>query len=227
MSFHPIAQFIDHTVAIFGSLGFEVAEGPEIEDEWHNFDALRMFADHPARDVQDTFWVKPGVPLRTQGTSADIRVMEKRKPPVRFIIPGKVFRHEATDRTHEAQFYQLDGFVIDKNVTFSDLMGTLEFFMKRMYGKHVEIRFVPSYFPFVEPGLELHIRLKGREQWLEMLGAGMIHPEVLENMNVDPKKWQGFAFGMGVDRLMMLAHGIDDIRLSYKNDFRFLKQFKS
>ncbi len=226
MSLHPIQQFTEYTVSIFESLGFEIAEGPEIEDVWHNFDALRMFADHPARDIQDTFWLPNGNPLRTQGTSVDIRVMEKRKPPIRVIIPSKVFRREATDRTHEAQFYQLDGFVIDHNITFAELMGTLEFFIKRIYGKQVEIRFVPSYFPFVEPGLELHMRTKGSNEWLEMLGAGMLHPQVLNNMRLDPKKWQGFAFGMGIDRLVMLYYGIDDVRLPYQNDFRFLKQFK-
>lgn len=226
MSFHPIAQFIDETLRIFESLGFEIAEGPEIEDEWHNFDGLRVPADHPSRDVQDTFWVDPKHPLRTHTTSVDLSVMERHKPPARFIIPGRCFRHEATDMSHEAQFYQIDGFVIDRAVTFAELMGTLEFFAKRLYGKQIEIRFVPHHYPFVEPGLDLHMRVKGKRDWLEVLGAGMLHPEVLKNMRVDPKKWQGFAFGMGVDRLAMLYYGINDIRLSYGNDFRFLKQFK-
>jgi len=226
MSYHPLAQFIDEILVIFESLGFEIAEGPEIEDEWHNFDGLRVPADHPSRDVQDTFWLDSKHPLRTHTTSVDLRLMEGEKPPARFIIPGRCFRHEATDQHHEAQFYQIDGFAIDKDISFADLMGTLEFLIKRLYGKQVELRFVPHHYPFVEPGLDLHIRQKGQEEWLEVLGAGILHPEVLKNMRVDPTKWQGFAFGMGVDRLMMLYYGIDDIRLSYVNDFRFLKQFK-
>lgn len=226
MSYHPLAQLIDEIVSIFESLGFAVAEGPEIEDEWHNFDGLRVAADHPSRDVQDTFWLDPKHPLRTHTTSVDLRVMSGIKPPARFVIPGRCFRHEATDQSHESQFYQIDGFAIGKNITFADLMGTLEFFVRRLYGKQVELRFVPHHYPFVEPGLDIHVRPRGSAKWLEVLGAGMLHPEVLENMKVDPTKWQGFAFGMGVDRLMMLYWGIDDIRTSYSNDFRFLKQFK-
>lgn len=228
MSLHPLTSFTDSIISIFQSLGFEVAEGPEIEDEWHNFDALRVPENHPSRDVQDTFWISAGKPLRTHTTSVDVRVMKKRKPPVRIIIPGRCFRHEATDTTHESQFYQIDGFAIDRTITFADLMGTLEFFMKRIYGKQVDVRFVPHHYPFVEPGLDVHMRLKGStlSGWLEVLGAGMLHPEVLQHMRVDPAKWQGFAFGFGLDRLMMLYYGIDDIRLPYQNDFRFLKQFQ-
>jgi len=220
---HPLTQFIRKTVKVFEKLGFEIVEGPEIETEWYNFDSLRMFADHPARDVQDTFWLKDGRLLRTHTTSLQVRTMEKRKPPVRILVPGRCFRHEATDASHETNFYQVDGFAIERSIRMSDLIGTLDYFVKEIFGKDIKIRIRPSYFPFVEPGMEMDIGLK--RGWEEILGAGMIHPDVLKNMGLDPKKWSGFAFGIGLDRLMMLYFGVLDIRLSYSGDLKFLKQF--
>jgi len=223
---HPLRQFMQKSVEVFSDLGFEVYEGPEIENEWYNFDSLRMFADHPARDIQDTFWLVNGQILRTHTSAAQVRIMEKRKPPARVLVPGRVFRHEATDASHEANFYQLEGFTIDKNISLADLIGTLNFFMKKIYGKDIQTRVRPGYFPFTEPSLEMDIAKTANGDWEEILGAGMIHPEVLENMKINPKNWQGFAFGMGIDRLMMVATGVNDIRLSYSGDLRFLKQFQ-
>ncbi len=222
---HPIRRFMQKSVKIFEDLGFEIFESPEIETEWYNFDSLRMFSDHPARDIQDTFWLKDGRVLRTHTTNSQLRVMEERKPPVRILAPGRVFRHEAIDAFHEANFHQLDGFAIDKNITMADLIGTLEYFMKKIYGGNIKTRVRPGYFPFTEPSMEMDVQWPGSEKWEEVLGAGMIHPEVLENMKVDSNIWQGFAFGMGIDRLMMLENNIKDIRLSYSGDLRFLKQF--
>jgi len=222
---HPIRQFIQKAVKIFNDLGFEVVEGPDIETEWYNFDSLRMFSNHPARDLQDTFWLKDGRVLRTQTSAMQVRAMEKRKPPVRIIVPGRVYRHEATDASHEANFYQLEGFAIDKDITLADLIGTLKYFMKSIYGENIKIRVRPGYFPFTEPSVEVDIAWPDSNEWEEVLGAGMIHPEVLKNMKINPDKWQGFAFGLGIDRLMMLYYGIKDIRLSYLGDLRFLKQF--
>lgn len=225
MSIHPIRQFMRKSVRIFEDLGFEVCDGPEIETEWYNFDSLRMFSDHPARDIQDTFWLNDNRVLRTHTSSAQVRLMENRKPPVRILVPGRVFRHEATDASHEANFYQLEGFAIDKNISMANLIGTLEFFMKKMYGSNIKTRVRPGYFPFTEPSMEMDINFSNSDKWLEMLGSGMIHPEVLQNMKLDPKVYQGFAFGMGIDRLMMVDCGVPDIRLSYSGDLRFLKQF--
>lgn len=222
---HPIRQYLQKAVNIFSELGFEVAEGPEVETEWYNFDSLRMFSDHPARDIQDTFWLSDGRVLRTHTSAMQVRVMEDRKPPVRILVPGRVFRHEATDASHEANFCQLEGFAIDKNISLADLTGTLDYFMKKIYGKDIKTRVRPGFFPFTEPSMEMDIAWPGSEKWEEVLGSGMIHPQVLENMGVDPNKWQGFAFGMGLDRLMMLANNIKDIRYSYSGDLRFLKQF--
>ncbi len=229
------------SIKIFEDLGFEIFESPEVETEWYNFDSLRMFSDHPARDIQDTFWLKDGRVLRTHTSAAQVRAMEKRKPPVRILIPGRVFRHEAVNASHEANFYQLEGFTIDKNITMANLIGTLEYFMKEIYGQDIKTRVRPGYFPFTEPSMEMDVKWPGSKKWEEVLGAGMIHPEVLKNMlsrskselaksrsqsgKVNPEQWQGFAFGMGIDRLMMLAHNIKDIRLSYSGDLRFLKQF--
>jgi len=223
---HPIRQFLQKSVKIFQELGFEVMKGPEIESEWYNFDSLRIFADHPARDIQDTFWVDDGKVLRTHTSAMQVRAMEKRKPPVRIIVPGRVFRHEATDASHEANFYQLEGFAIDKNITMADLIGTLDYFMRQIYGKNIKTRVRPGYFPFTEPSMEMDIALPNSKDWQEILGAGMIHRGVLQNMGLNPAKWQGFAFGMGIDRLMMVKTGINDIRHSYNGDLRFLKQFE-
>lgn len=220
---HPMTQFIRNILKYFEDQGFQIAEGPEIETEWYNFDFLNTPADHPSRDIQDTFWLKNGNLLRTHTTSMQGRIMEQSKPPVRCIIPGKIYRNEATDQTHEAIFYQIDGFAIDKNITMTDLIGTLENLYKTVLGKDAEVRFRPHLFPFVEPGIEMDLKWKGR--WMEMLGAGMIHPVVLQNMDLNPDEWQGFAFGMGLDRFVMSYYGIEDIRYLHKNDLRFLSQF--
>lgn len=221
---HPITLFLDKSIEIFQKIGFEVVEGAEIETEKYNFDLLNISPEHPARDLQDTFWLKGGQLLRTHTSPVQIRAMQKRKPPVRIISPGRVFRHEATDANHESQFYQLEGFAIDQNITMGNLIWTIEYFLREMFGRKIVYRIYPHYYPFVEPGMDVAIKVKS-DKWLEVLGAGMIHPNVLKNMNVSPEKYSGFAFGMGIDRLMMLQFGVDDIRLSYGGDLRFLKQF--
>jgi len=223
---HPLTQFMRKAISIFEEMGFEVALGPEIETEWFNFDALNVPVSHPSRDVQDTFWLKgePRGPLRTQTTSVDVRIMQEVSPPVRFIIPGRCFRNEATDASHEHTFYQLDGFVIERDIKMAHLIGTLRRFFKMIYGKNIEIRQRPHHYPFVEPGMDIDVKLADGK-WREMLGSGMLQPKVLKNMRVDPNRWSGFAFGMGIDRLMMEKYGVKDIRLSYSGDLRFLKQF--
>lgn len=223
---HPIRQFLTQSIKIFEELGFEVAEGPEVETEWYNFDSLRIFENHPARDVQDTFWLKNCKVLRTHTSAMQVKIMETKKPPVRILVPGRVFRHESINSNHEANFYQLEGFAIDKNITMSNLIGTLDYFIKKTYGQDIKIRFRPSYFPFTEPSMEVDIKWSGTQKWEEVMGAGMIHKGVLGNMRLNSDQWQGFAFGMGMDRLMMLKNNIKDIRLSYSGDLRFLKQFK-
>ena len=248
---HPLTQTITEVVEIFREIGFTVAEGPEIETEFHNFNALNVPSDHPARDMQDTFWLKPESDrklLRTQTSAVQIRYMEKNKPPFRIIAPGKIFRNEATDATHEAQFHQIEGLVVDKDITLADLKGTLLYFLKKLFGESVEIRLRPSYFPFVEPGLEVDMSctgcggksdpsacLSGRQAdgcsickgtgWVEIMGAGMVHPNVFKAVGIDPKKFKGFAFGIGADRLVMMKYGIEDIRHLYSGDLRFIKQF--
>jgi phenylalanyl-tRNA synthetase alpha chain len=227
-------------------MGFSVALGPEVEDEHHNFDALNIPAYHPARDMWDTFWVKNYVKkelsggqdeasargrksslgsalLRTHTSPVQIRYMENNQPPIKIISPGKVFRYEATDATHEAQFYQVEGLYIGKDVSMTELKGVIKKFFEKFLGDDVEIRFRPSYFPFVEPGVEVDIKFKGR--WLEVMGAGLVHPKVLENVGIDTKKWNGFAFGGGVDRFAMLKYGVDDVRLFYRGDLRLTDQF--
>jgi phenylalanyl-tRNA synthetase alpha chain len=221
---HPITQTIRELETIFRDMGFAVAEGPEFEDEVHNFDALNIPKDHPARDMQDTFWTKiPGKLMRTQTSNVQIRFMENNKPPIRIIAPGKVFRNEATDATHEAQFYQMEALYVDKNVTLAHLKGTLETMFKKLFGDDVVIRFRPSFFPFTEPSVEVDMRWK--DKWLEMGGAGLVQPIVLKNVGLDPNEWQGFAFGFGVDRIVMLKYGITDIRYLYNGDLRFVNQF--
>lgn len=234
---HPITSMIREINSIFFEMGFEIAEGPEMESEHYNFDALNIPENHPARDMQATFWIKnkKKTVLRTHTSPVQIRYMEKNKPPIRIIAPGKVFRNEATDATHEAQFYQIEGFMVDENVTLANLKGVLETFLEKFFGKYVNIRLRPSYFPFVEPGVEVDMscfKCEGRgcsicknTGWVEMLGAGMIHPNVLDGVGIDSKKYQGFAFGVGIDRLGMIRYGIDDVRLFYNGDLRFVNQF--
>lgn len=220
---HPITIYLRQAINVFEHLGFDVYEGPEVDTEWYNFDAVNTPADHPSRDMQDTFWLKDGRLLRTQTTNCQVRYGEKNKPPIKVVVPGNVFRNEATDYKHESTLYQMEGLYIDKNVNVGQLFWTLNEFFKKMYGENTKIRFRPSYFPFVEPGFEIDTLYKGK--WLELLGAGMVHPTVIKNMGIDPKKYSGFAFGLGIDRLTMLKFGIEDIRNFRSGDLRFLKQF--
>lgn len=221
--------------SIFAEIGFVFAEGPEAETEHYNFDLLNFPKDHPARDMQDTFFlkeadVKEPMVLRTHTSPVQARYMESHKPPIRVIVPGKVFRNEATDATHEAQFHQLEGLYVDKGVHMGHLKGTIEHFFSKFFEGDVEIRFRPSFFPFVEPGVEVDMMLKNSEsklanKWIEIMGAGMVHPNVLRNCGIDPTVYSGFAFGMGIDRLGIMKYGIDDIRTIYSGDLRFVNQF--
>jgi phenylalanyl-tRNA synthetase alpha chain len=225
---HPLTQIIRQIGVIFNSLGFEIAQGPEIETEHYNFDALNIPADHPARDMQDTFWLSPlsdKKVLRTHMTTLTARTLESCRDqfPVRKIFPGKVFRNEATDATHEAQFFQLDAVFVDKDVSLAHLKGTLTHFFTALLGADVELRFRPSYFSFTEPSVEVDIKFKGK--WLEVMGGGMIHPNVFKAAGVDPKEWKGFAFGGGIDRILMIKYNIDDIRSLFSGDLRFVNQF--
>jgi phenylalanyl-tRNA synthetase alpha chain len=241
---HPITRVIDDINRIFFEMGFTLTDGPELETEHYNFDALNVPKDHPARDMQDTFWVKPsksdaGVErklMRTQTSAMQVHFMEENKPPLRIICPGKVFRNEATDARHEAQFNQFEGLYVDKDVSLATLKTVLNKFFDKFFEKDVEIRFRPSYFPFVEPGVEIdvscfkckgegHCSVCGGGGWLEVMGAGVVHPTVLNGVGINPNEWKGFAFGGGVDRLAMLKYGIDDIRLFYSGDLRLVNQF--
>jgi phenylalanyl-tRNA synthetase alpha chain len=236
---HPITLMRNRIVSIFQRLGFAVAEGPEIEDDWHNFGALNLPEHHPARDMQDTFYVQqnPAFLLRTHTSNVQIREMEKGILPIRGIYPGRVYRNETVSARSHCFFHQVEGLYIDENVSFADLKQTLYFFVKEMYGKDVKVRFRPSYFPFTEPSAEMDVTcfICGGEGcsvckktgWVEILGCGMVHPNVLANCNIDPNKYTGFAFGMGIERPAMLKYGINDIRLFSENDVRFLKQFSS
>ncbi len=229
-SLHPLTILFREAVSIFNEMGFDVYEGPEIETEWYNFDALNVAAEHPARDVQDTFWLKETNGkrnlLRTHTTSVDVRVMkEGAKPPIRAVIPGRCFRNEKLDLTHETTLHQIDGFSITRNIGMSNLVGTLDLFLKNLLGKDIEIRLRPHYYPFVEPGMDVDIKHQGK--WMEILGSGMLHPNVLKNMGLNPRIWQGFAFGVGVERLAMVKYGIKNIRLFESGDLRFLSQFKN
>jgi len=237
---HPITQIVREICDIFVALGFQVVEGPEVEWDYYNFEALNIPADHPARDMFSTFWVdtksseRPML-LRTHTSPMQIRVMEQTRPPVRVVVPGKVYRYEATDATHESMFYQIEGLAVDKNITLADLKGTLFEFAKHLFGEERKVRFRCDYFPFVEPGVEMAIdcfacggagcRLCSGTGWIEILGAGMVHPDVLRRVNYDPNVYTGFAFGLGLERILILRYGIDDIRLFYSNDIRFLRQF--
>jgi len=235
---HPITQITNEIVKVFVSQGFEVATGPEIETEKVNFDALNVPKDHPSRDMQDTFWLKPEKLkrlLRTHTSPVQIHYMEKHKPPFKIVAPGKVFRNEATDTTHEAQFHQIEGLVIGEDITFAHLKNSLEIFIKQLFGDDIEIKLRPGFFPFVEPGVEIDmmcLRCKSKgcpsckyNGWIEILGAGMVHPNVLNQAGVDSRKYQGFAFGVGVDRIAMLKYRINDVRLLYSGDLRLVSQF--
>jgi phenylalanyl-tRNA synthetase alpha chain len=232
---HPITRVIRDTARIFSQMGFNVVEGPEVETDYYNFQALNIPPDHPARDMQDTFWVVPGeILLRTQTSPNQIRIMERMRPPVRAIVPGKVYRHEAIDATHEAMFHQIEGLLIDETTTMADLKGVLARFAREMFGHDRRVRFRPSYFPFTEPSAEMDVSCgvcggvgcKGCKQtgWLELLGCGMVHPQVLRNVNYDPARYRGFAFGMGPERIAMQRYGVDDLRAFSANDLRFLRQ---
>ncbi len=234
---HPVVETMHKMVSIFESMGFSVAEGPDIEDEYHNFDALNFPPDHPARDMQDTFFLKTGenLLLRTHTSPVQIRVMQSQKPPIRTIMPGRVYRNEAINARSLAEFHQIEGLYINKKVTFAELKGTLMTFAKKMYGENSKFRFRPSFFPFTEPSAELDMscflcggkgcKICKNTGWLEILGCGMVHPNVLKAGGIDPEEYSGFAFGFGIERVALLRTGIDDIRLLYENDIRVLEQF--
>ena len=222
-SLHPITQTIERIESLFSQMGFEVAEGPEVEDDFHNFEALNIPAHHPARAMHDTFYFDENTLLRTHTSSVQIRFMKEHKPPVRFIAPGRVYRHDS-DMTHTPMFHQVEGLMIDEGINFAELKGLIINFLEHFFEKKLEVRFRPSYFPFTEPSAEVDIM--GGNGWLEILGCGMVHPKVLANVGVDSEKYNGIAFGMGVERLAMLRHGIDDLRIFFENDMRFLEQFK-
>jgi len=231
---HPITITIDRITSIFASAGYDVVEGPEIEDEYHNFEALNIPSHHPARDMHDTFYVSPGTVLRTHTSPVQIRVMEDGKPPFRMICPGRVYRCDS-DLTHTPMFHQVEGLLIDEGVSFAGLKGTVEDFLHAYFEEEMPVRFRPSYFPFTEPSAEVDIgcvscggkgcRICGHSGWLEIMGCGMVHPHVLEMSNVDPRKYNGFAFGIGIERLAMLRYGVTDLRTYFENDLRFLQQF--
>lgn len=225
---------IREIIEIFSEMGFSVASGPELETEHYNFDALNVAKDHPARDMQDTFWIDEDHVLRTHDTSVTARKLEENEGDMRFVSCGKAYRNEATDMTHEAQFFQVDAFVVGKDITLAHLKGTLETFFQKFLGGSVEIRFRPGFFPFVEPGVEVDMRLTGedapkklKDKWIEILGAGMLHPNVLRAGGIDPKEYQAWAFGGGIERLAMLKWGIDDVRIFHSGDLRFINQFKT
>ena len=235
---HPLSIIRNEIISIFSRIGFTVAEGPEIEDDWHNFSALNFPEEHPARDMQDTFFIEknPDIALRTHTSSVQIRVMEKQQPPIRAIFPGRVFRNEGISARGKCIFHQVEGLYIDKNVSFADLKQTLYYFSTELFGADTKVRFRPSYFPFTEPSAEMDIscficggkgcKICKHTGWVEILGCGMVDPNVLDNCNIDSKKYTGFAFGMGIERITMLKYQINDIRLFFENDIRFLKQFE-
>jgi phenylalanyl-tRNA synthetase alpha chain len=234
-SLHPLTQMLERGIQTFRRMGFALADGPDIEDEWHCFDALNTPADHPARNEQDTFYLPDGRLLRTHTSTVQIRAMQAALPPIRVIAPGAAYRRDEVDATHSAQFHQIEGLYVDQNVSVADLKGTLEFFMRELFGPDTAVRFRPHYFPFTEPSFEIDVKskaLKGGEQWIEVCGSGMVHPNVFEEVNkargddaYDSEKWTGFAFGLGMDRLAMILFDIPDLRLFAQNDLRFLKQF--
>ena len=237
---HPLSIVNEEIIDIFGRIGFTVSEGPEVEDDWHNFSALNFPPEHPARDMQDTFFIKKGekeIALRTHTSSVQVRVMENNQPPIRTISPGRVYRNEAISARAHCFFHQVEGLYIDENVSFADLKQTIQYFAKEMFGEHTKIRLRPSYFPFTEPSAEVDVSCSLCEKkgcnvckytgWLEIMGCGMVDPNVLSNSGIDPKKYSGFAFGMGIERMAMLKYEVKDLRMWSENDVRFLDQFKS
>lgn len=232
---HPLDLTLQSIEEIFISMGFTIEEGPEVEFDYYNFEALNIPKDHPARSEQDTLYINDGIVLRTQTSPVQIRTMENQEPPIKMISPGKVYRSDSVDATHSPIFYQMEGLVIDKGVTFADLKGTLELFAKKMFGDKVQTKFRPHHFPFTEPSAEMDAtcfvcggegcRVCKGSGWIELLGCGMVHPNVIKNCGLDPEVYSGFAFGFGIDRMVMLNYGIDDIRLLYESDMRFLNQF--
>jgi phenylalanyl-tRNA synthetase alpha chain len=231
---HPVTKVMEEVLDIFGGLGFSVRVGPEVEKDYYNFEALNFPKDHPARDMQDTFFIREEVVLRTHTSPVQVRTMESEEPPLRIVSPGKVYRHDY-DVSHTPMFHQVEGFMVDEGVAFSDLKGVLEEFVHQFFGREVPVRFRPSFFPFTEPSAEVDMgcvmcrgkgcRVCSDSGWIEILGSGMIHPEVFRYVDYDPEKYSGFAFGMGMERIAMLRYGIDDIRLLFENDMRFLEQF--
>ena len=232
---HPLSLALDELKEIFLGMGFSIAEGPEVEYDYYNFEALNIPKGHPARDEQDTFYINDNILLRTQTSPVQVRTMEKQKPPIRVIAPGRCYRSDALDATHSPLFHQIEGLVVDKGITFANLKSTLETFIKRLYGEDSVVRFRPHHFPFTEPSAEVDVqcfhchgegcRLCKGEGWIEILGCGMVHPKVLQNCGIDPEVYTGFAFGIGLERITMRKYNIDDIRLFYENDVRFLEQF--
>ncbi len=234
-SIHPITQIIDEVKEIFLGMGYQIADGPEVEKAFYNFDQLNTPPDHPARDIQDTFYITDDIVLRSQTSPVQARVMENQKPPIKIICPGAVYRSDSVDATHSPVFHQVEGLVVDKNISMTDLKGTLEMFAKKCLGENTQIRFRPHHFPFTEPSAEADVscfvcggkgcRVCKGEGWIELLGCGMVHPNVLKNCGIDPEIYSGFAFGFGVERIAMAKFGIEDMRLLFENDVRFLKQF--
>ena len=232
---HPLTQMWERSIEIFRRMGFALADGPDIEDEWHCFDALNTPSEHPARNEQDTFYLPDGRLLRTHTSTVQIRTMQAASPPIRVIAPGAAYRRDELDATHSPQFHQIEGLYVDENVSVADLKGALEFFMRELFGSGTAVQFRPHFFPFTEPSLEVYVKskaLKGGERWIEVAGSGVVHPAVFEQVNkargdkaYDPEKWSGYAFGLGMDRLAMILFDIPDIRLFAQNDLRFLRQF--
>ncbi|MDD6212296.1 MAG: phenylalanine--tRNA ligase subunit alpha [Clostridiales bacterium] len=232
---HPNTIALEEVERIFIGMGYEVVEGPEVELDYYNFEALNIPANHPAKDEQDTFYISKDIVLRTQTSPVQVRTMEKQKPPIRMIAPGRVFRADEVDATHSPSFHQIEGLVIDKNITFSDLKGTLAEFAKELFGPETKVKFRPHHFPFTEPSAEMDVtcfkcggkgcRMCKGEGWIEILGCGMVHPKVLRMSGIDPEEYSGFAFGVGLERIALLKYEIDDMRLLYENDIRFLNQF--
>ncbi len=222
---HPVEELQRELIQVFWQIGFAVAQGPEIETDWYNFEALNIPADHPARDMQDTFYLENGAIPRTHTSSVQIRHMEQNQPPIRIIVPGKVYRNEDEDATHIWSFSQLEGLAVDETITLGDLKGTLLYMLKSLFGEAAELRLRPNYFPYTEPSVEMDGRMNKNSPWLELGGAGMVHPKVLRNVGIDPKRYSGFAFGFGIERMAAIKYGVDDLRQFWRPNLKFLEQF--